>query len=166
MTANLFNSTVLPTILYSSETWAATKNAYGIEGYGKIHAGNIIRSEVIQEQSGVKNMITEHQKHRFRRVGRFARFTDNRWTRVVVVWYPRDWKRRWKDETAKPFREKGDNKNKWMELGNPIKIVLMYDHWVKRHVTQDRYKEGTPQELPEVKLSIYRFWLHLSISHD
>uniref|UniRef100_A0A8C9S512 ribonuclease H n=1 Tax=Scleropages formosus TaxID=113540 RepID=A0A8C9S512_SCLFO len=117
--ANLFNGTVLPAMLYGSETWATTKReeqrlvsaqrAMERSMLG-ISLREHIRSETIREKSGVRDVINEYEKQKLRWAGHVARFTDNRWTRAIVEWYPRERKRplgrppkRWIDDIRKTF---------------------------------------------------------------
>ena len=69
--ANLFNTTVFPAMLYASETWATTKeeeqrlvNAQRVmeRSILKILLCEHIQSEVIKEQTRVKDVIAEYQK--------------------------------------------------------------------------------------------------------
>ena len=100
--AGLFNSSVLPAMLYGSETWATTKReeqrlvtaqrAMERSMLG-ISLREHIRSEAIRERTGVRDVIRDSLKSEFRWAGHVARFTDNRWTRAVVEWYPRERKR-------------------------------------------------------------------------
>ena len=115
--AGLFNATVLPAMLYACETWATTKReeqrlTTAQRAMERAMLGlslrDHIRNEEVRERTGVKDVIAEYKESKFRWAGHVARFTDGRWTRAVVEWYPRDRKRplgraplRWDDEIRK-----------------------------------------------------------------
>ena len=75
-----------------------------------------IWSEVVQEESGVKDVITEYWKEKSDWVGLVTRFPDNRWICAVVGWYPRDlkWTFRkplWWEKWFRPIRAR--SRIKW-----------------------------------------------------
>ncbi len=131
--AHLFNSTVLPAMLYASETWATTKR----EEQRLITAQRAmercmlgvslrdhIRCEEIRRRSGIKDVIAEQKKQKLRWAGHVARMNDNRWTCAVAEWYPRGQKRplgrpprRWRDEIeqqhGKTWQRKARSRAEW-----------------------------------------------------
>ena len=46
-----------------------------------------IWSELFQEKSGVKEVITDYQKNNFLLVAAIARFPYNSWAYAVIAWY-------------------------------------------------------------------------------
>ncbi|KAG6940573.1 hypothetical protein G0U57_015976 [Chelydra serpentina] len=117
---NIFNSAVLPAMLYGSETWALTKREEqrllvaerAIErAMLGISLLDRIPNEIIRERSSVKDIVVESRHNKMRWVGHTARLTDNRWTAIIAEWYPREQKRppgrpprRWEDDIVKRFR--------------------------------------------------------------
>ena len=111
--ATLFNSTILPAMLYASKMWATTKKeekrlVMAQRAWERSMLGILLHehiwSKLIQEQSTLKD-ITEYWKKKFFWAEHITKFTDNKWTHAVVKWYSRDWRqpiRRspswWKDE--------------------------------------------------------------------
>ncbi|KHN87558.1 Putative uncharacterized transposon-derived protein F52C9.6, partial [Toxocara canis] len=94
--AELFNSTVLPVLLYGCETWnttlaeenklATTQRATERRMVGVSRLQHIANEDC----SGVKDFIEEICKRKQRWAGHVARMKDNRWTKRIVEWYPRD----------------------------------------------------------------------------
>ncbi len=131
--AHLFNTTVLPAMLYASETWATTKReeqqlvtAQRAMERCMLHISlrEHIRCEEIRRRSGFRDVITEYKKQKLRWAGHVARIDDNRWTRAVAEWYPRDRKRplgrpprRWQDELerelGKTWARKARSRSEW-----------------------------------------------------
>lgn len=115
--ADLFNSHILPALTYGSETWNTTK----IEENGlrttqramerrmiNVSKKDHIRSEVIRERSGIKDVIQNIYTIKRRWAGHVARFKDDRWTARTTNWIPRQFKRsrgrpalRWEDPIVK-----------------------------------------------------------------
>ncbi|KAG6941071.1 hypothetical protein G0U57_007169, partial [Chelydra serpentina] len=92
---NLFNSTVLPAMLYGSETWSLTK----IEEHQLsvtqramertllgISLRDHIPNETIRQQSGVRDVVVESRLSKMRWAGHVVRLSDNRWTAAVSEW--------------------------------------------------------------------------------
>ena len=84
---HLFNGTVLPAMLYASETWATTKReeqrlltsqrAMERSMLG-ISLRDHIRNEEIRRRSGVKDVIAEYRQAKLRWAGHVARFTERK----------------------------------------------------------------------------------------
>ena len=103
---NLFSSTILLAMLHTSKTWTMTRK--NKTSYSAVLL-EYVWSEVIWKLSGVKNMIVDYCKQKFRWTRHVTRFTDNSWICAVVKWDQRDCKplRRslgwWEDEIVKQF---------------------------------------------------------------
>ncbi|KAG6932138.1 hypothetical protein G0U57_000268, partial [Chelydra serpentina] len=93
--ANLFNSTVLPAMLYGSETWSLTKieehqlsvtqRAMECTLWG-ISLRDHIPNKTIRQQSGVLDVVVESRLSKMRWAGHVARLSNNRWTAAVSEW--------------------------------------------------------------------------------
>ncbi|KAE9417159.1 hypothetical protein Angca_009680, partial [Angiostrongylus cantonensis] len=75
--AHLFDQTVLPTLTYASKTWL-------------LHG---IRSSDLRQRSKIKDAVLYAKQSKIRWAGHVMRMNDNRWTRAVSDWIPRDVKR-------------------------------------------------------------------------
>ncbi|KAK6729381.1 hypothetical protein RB195_006438 [Necator americanus] len=141
--AHLFNTTVLPALTYASETWAFRKqeeNAVsvieraiervmlGVSRFTQVRDG--IRSSLLRQRSKIRDAAAFAKESKIRWAGHVMRFNDNRWTRAVSDWVPRDIKRttgrpptRWSDFFTKSLKEKYDalrvpreRRNHWATL--------------------------------------------------
>ncbi|KAK6728900.1 hypothetical protein RB195_006143 [Necator americanus] len=101
--AHLFNTTVPPALTYASETWAFRKqeeNAVsvieraieivmlGVSRFTQVRDG--IRSPLLRQRSKIRDAAAFAKESKIRWVGHVMRFNDNRWTRSVSDWVPRD----------------------------------------------------------------------------
>ncbi|KAK6761365.1 hypothetical protein RB195_022432 [Necator americanus] len=140
--AHLFNTTVLPALTYASETWefrkqeenavSVTERAIervmlGVSCFTQVRDG--IRSSLLRQRSKIRDAAFAKES-KIRWAGHVMRFNDNRWTRAVSDWVPRDIKRttgrpptRWSDFFTKSFKEKYDalrvpreRRNHWATL--------------------------------------------------
>ncbi|KAK6728205.1 hypothetical protein RB195_005700 [Necator americanus] len=103
--AHIFNTTVLSALTYASKTWAFCKqeeNAISIieRGIEEVMLGVTHFTQLKEVHSYVTNRRSETLPHRCRRKESKIRwaahvmgFNDNRWTRAVSDWIPRDIKR-------------------------------------------------------------------------
>ncbi|KAE9418490.1 hypothetical protein Angca_007544, partial [Angiostrongylus cantonensis] len=104
--AYLFHSTVLPALGYASETWslpkqcerllsvierAVEKTMLGVFRFTQERDG--IRSSDLRQQSKIKDALLYAKQSKIRWAGHVMRINDNRWTRAVSDWIPRDVKR-------------------------------------------------------------------------
>ncbi|KAK6764484.1 hypothetical protein RB195_024707 [Necator americanus] len=141
--AHLFNTNVLPALTYASETWAFRKqeeNAVsvieraiervmlGVSRFVQVRDG--IRSSLLRQRSKIRDAAAFAKESKIKWAGHVMRFNDNRWTRAVSDWVPRDIKRttggpptRWSDFFTKSFKEKYDalrvpcgRRNHWATL--------------------------------------------------
>ncbi|KAK6749514.1 hypothetical protein RB195_001867 [Necator americanus] len=145
--AHIFNTTVLPALTYASETWAFRKqeeNAVSIiEGaiervklgvFRFMQARDGIRSSLLRQRSKIRDAVAFAKESKITWAGHVMRFNDNRSTRAVSDWVPRDIKRttgrpptRWSDFFTKSFKEKYDalrvpreRRNHWATLARDL----------------------------------------------
>ncbi|KAL1449487.1 hypothetical protein WDU94_001989 [Cyamophila willieti] len=115
--SDLFNTHILPALTYASETWSTTKQEE--EGLQVIQRAierrmcNIslkdhITNTEIRERTKVKDVVEGIYTNKRRWAGHIARTKDNRWTKRVTEWYPRNKNRkqgrpatRWADPITK-----------------------------------------------------------------
>ncbi|KAE9415299.1 hypothetical protein Angca_004487, partial [Angiostrongylus cantonensis] len=104
--AHLFDSTVLPSLTYASETWslrkqderslsvierAVERTMLGVSRFTQV--GDGIRSSDLRQRSKIKDAVLYAKQSKIRCAGHALRMNDNRWTRGVSDWIPRDVKR-------------------------------------------------------------------------
>ncbi|KAE9417881.1 hypothetical protein Angca_002600, partial [Angiostrongylus cantonensis] len=82
----LFGSTVLPALTYASETWSLR-----VSRFTKVRDG--IRSSDLRQRSKIKDAVLYAKQSKVRWAGHVMRMNDNRWSRAVSDWIPRDVKR-------------------------------------------------------------------------
>ncbi|KAH7701801.1 Protein EPG-5, partial [Aphelenchoides avenae] len=96
--ANLFNTTILPALLYGCETWAPTKSQENRIAVTQrsierrtlgISMREEQRNEAVREQSQFADAITEARKRKLRWAGHVARMADDRWAGRTTAWKPR-----------------------------------------------------------------------------
>ncbi|MFH4982022.1 hypothetical protein AB6A40_008731 [Gnathostoma spinigerum] len=131
--ALLFNSTVVPSMLYGSETWSLTKSEEHQLAVTeramerrmlKITKLDHVRNEDIRQRTRVVDVVLESIKSKLRWAGHVARMKDDRWTKKVSDWYPRNHKRpverpprRWNDlmraRLGPMWRRMAQDRTKW-----------------------------------------------------
>ncbi|KAE9420087.1 hypothetical protein Angca_006744, partial [Angiostrongylus cantonensis] len=90
--AHLFDSTVLPALTYASETWSLLERTMlGVSCFTQVRDG--IRSSDLRQRSKIKDAVLYAKQSKIRWAGHVMRINDNRWTRAVSEWIPRDVKR-------------------------------------------------------------------------
>ena len=126
--AHLFDSAVLPALTYASETWtlrrqdehavsviqrAVERTMLGVTLYTQVQRG--IRSAELRQRSKIRDAAVFAKESKIRWAGHVMRFCDDRWTRAVTDWIPRDVKRtpgrppaRWSDFFTKALNERND----------------------------------------------------------
>ncbi|VDM39527.1 unnamed protein product [Toxocara canis] len=111
--ASIFNTTVVPAMLYACETWATTKVAeekFAITERAMerqvcgVTQKDRIKNDDLRRMTGVKGMVTETYRSKRCWAGHVARMSDNRWTYRLTQWMPR--------ETKMPLRRP---KTRWDE---------------------------------------------------
>ncbi|KAE9420418.1 hypothetical protein Angca_005806, partial [Angiostrongylus cantonensis] len=104
--AHLFDSPILPELTYASETWSLRKQdekslsiieravermMLGVSRVTQIGEG--IPSSDLREPSEIKDAILCIKQSKIWWAGHVMRVNDNRWTRAISDWLPRDVKR-------------------------------------------------------------------------
>nr|CDJ85076.1 Endonuclease exonuclease phosphatase domain containing protein [Haemonchus contortus] len=124
--AHLFDTAVLPALTYASETWTLRKQdehavsviqraleraMLGISLYTQVQKG--IRSSELRHRTKIRDAVDCAKKSKIRWAGHVMRYSDDRWTRAVTDWIPRDIKRtpgrpptRWSDFFTKALNER------------------------------------------------------------
>ncbi|KAE9413324.1 hypothetical protein Angca_003692, partial [Angiostrongylus cantonensis] len=97
--AHLSDSTVLPALTYSSETWslrkqekrplsvierAVERTMLGVSRFAQVRDG--IRSCDLLQRSKIKDAVLYAKQSKIRWAGHVMRMNDNRWTRAVSDW--------------------------------------------------------------------------------
>ena len=100
---NLHNEYVIPVMVYGSKTWALKKAHMELLSVAQRKMERIMlgitlrdhkRNTWIRHQTGVNDIIDVIKKGIHGWAGHIARFNDNRWTKRVTEWTPREWTRR------------------------------------------------------------------------
>ncbi|KAE9413175.1 hypothetical protein Angca_007893, partial [Angiostrongylus cantonensis] len=99
--AHLFESTVLPALTYTLETWSLRKQdkrslsviestvertMLGAPRFTQVRDG--IRSSDLRQRSKIKDAVLCDKQWKIRWAGHVMRLNDNRWTRAVSDWIP------------------------------------------------------------------------------
>ena len=134
--ANIFNSTILPAMLYGSETWSLTKEEelkleVTERAMERIMLGislkDHITNEEIRRRSKVQDVVELSRINKLNWAGHVSRMKDGRWTQKVMNWYPRDVKRpagrpprRWEDfvkaAAGKYWRRAAQERKDWEKI--------------------------------------------------
>ncbi|KAE9416068.1 hypothetical protein Angca_002299, partial [Angiostrongylus cantonensis] len=101
--AHLFDSTVLPALTCTSETWSLRKRderslsviEHAVERtmLGEFRSSQVrdgIRSSDLRLQTKIEDAVLYAKQSKIRWTGDVMRMNDNRWTRAVSNWIPRD----------------------------------------------------------------------------
>ncbi|KAE9417049.1 hypothetical protein Angca_003177, partial [Angiostrongylus cantonensis] len=124
--AHLFDSTVLPALTYASETWslrkqderslsvierAVERTMLGVPHFTQVRDG--IPSSDLRQRSRIKDAVLYAKQSKIMWAGHVMRMNDNRWTRAVSDWIPRDVKltagrqpTRWSEFLMKSLEER------------------------------------------------------------
>uniref|UniRef100_A0A7I4Y051 Reverse transcriptase domain-containing protein n=1 Tax=Haemonchus contortus TaxID=6289 RepID=A0A7I4Y051_HAECO len=104
--AHLFDTAALPALTYASETWTLRKQDEHAVSKG-------IRSSELRQRTKIRDAVDHAKKSKIRWAGHVMRYSDDRWTRAVTDWIPRDIKRtpgrpptRWSDFFTKALKER------------------------------------------------------------
>ncbi|KAE9419934.1 hypothetical protein Angca_002365, partial [Angiostrongylus cantonensis] len=90
--AHLFDSTVLPALTFASETWSLLERTMlGVSHFTQV--GDAIQSSDLRQRSKIKDAVLYAKQSKIRWAGHVMRMNDNRWTRAVSDWIPRNVKR-------------------------------------------------------------------------
>ena len=110
----IFNEFILPIMTYGCETWALTNRAKNSLSVAQRKMERMMlnitlrdrkENSWIRRQTGVIDIIASIKGSKHRWAGHIARINDNRWTKRMTDWTPRDWPRprgrpalRWRDD--------------------------------------------------------------------
>uniref|UniRef100_A0A7I4YIY3 Reverse transcriptase domain-containing protein n=1 Tax=Haemonchus contortus TaxID=6289 RepID=A0A7I4YIY3_HAECO len=156
--AHLFDTAVLPALTYASETWtlrkqdehavsvaqrALERTMIRISLYTQVQKG--IRSSELRQRTKIRDAVDHAKKSKIRWAGHVMRYSDDRWTRAVTDWIPRDIKRtpgrpptRWSDFFTKALNERNvdprvpgaihwttlaRNRDEWRRYWRPLEEV-------------------------------------------
>lgn len=134
--AETFNQYVLPALTYGTETWALNKNIiHKLQVTQRamerrmlnIKLRDHIPNTEIRKRSKVKDVIEQLCTLRWNWAGHVGRMEDNRWTRKIIEWRPRENKRsrgrpqtRWTDDIKRvagyDWMGKTRNREEWNHL--------------------------------------------------
>ncbi|KAE9418027.1 hypothetical protein Angca_008202, partial [Angiostrongylus cantonensis] len=104
--AHLFDSTVLPALIYASETWSlrnqderplcviertVERTMLGVSRFTQVR--DRIRNFDLRQRSKIKDAVLYAKQSKIGWAGHVTRMNDNRWTRAVTNWIPRGVKR-------------------------------------------------------------------------
>ncbi|KAE9415236.1 hypothetical protein Angca_005068, partial [Angiostrongylus cantonensis] len=104
--ARLFDSSVLSALMYTSETWSLHKQderslsvierafertMLGVSRFTQVR--DAIRSSDLRQRSKIEDAVLYFKQSKIRWAGHVMRMNNNRWTRAVSDWIPRDVKR-------------------------------------------------------------------------
>ncbi|KAH7666357.1 hypothetical protein AAVH_43283, partial [Aphelenchoides avenae] len=96
--ASLFNTTVLPALLYGCETWTLTKRQEDkLSTTERAMERRVLgitmwdqeRNEAVRERTGFADAVMEARKRKLRWAGHVARRDDGRWTKAATAWKPK-----------------------------------------------------------------------------
>ncbi|XP_063619666.1 uncharacterized protein LOC134792326 [Cydia splendana] len=133
----VFNSCILPCLTYGSQTWALTekhKKALQVcqnnmeRSILNIKLRDRVRLTNIRSKTKVADVTYTVMKLKWNWTGHTIRNQKNKWSKDIIMWYPRDGKRRrgrqrkrWEDEimetAGKTWRRKAANRKLWQALG-------------------------------------------------
>lgn len=133
----VFTGCVIPCLTYGCQSWSLTKKQYkqlettqfAMErSILYIKRQDRIRNAYIRERTQLKNVTEIIKGIKWKWAGHVCRMTDDRWTKRVTEWYPRDLTRlrgrkhiRWRDELVKfagpLWTRKCLCRQEWFELG-------------------------------------------------
>ncbi|KAE9415081.1 hypothetical protein Angca_003558, partial [Angiostrongylus cantonensis] len=110
--AHLFDSTVFSALTYASETWLQLeKTILGVSRFILVRHG--IRNSDLRQRSKIKDAVLHAKQSKIWWAGHVMCMNDNRWTRAVSDWIPRDVKRtpgrpptRWSEFLTKSLEER------------------------------------------------------------
>ena len=138
---------VLPAIAYGSETWSMTRK---MEQKLKVAQHSMERSMLgitkldrktnvwIRSMTQVTDIIQTVKQKKWSWAGHLARTSDNRWTKLVTEWIPRNGSRhrgrqkvRWRDEITNfldvTWMRKAQDRSEWCQLGEAFTLQWVDD---------------------------------------
>lgn len=133
----VYDTCILPVSTYGLETMSLTKkSAKKLETTQRAMERNMlgvslrdkIRNTELRRRTKVRDIVEEVAKMKWRWAGHIARYDDNRWTRRVLEWKPRETKRnlgrpqkRWVDDiravAGRQWMRLARDRERWKQLG-------------------------------------------------
>lgn len=131
---------IFPTLIYGCQTWAMNKTHHQklartqnkiMRSMLNIKLEQKIRTTTIEKQLQVKRVEHLAAILKFKWAGHMMRTQDNRWSKIITEWIPRDRKRsrgrqrkRWRDaivECAGPlWMRQAQNREEWLKLSQNV----------------------------------------------
>ena len=130
----VFDQCILPVMTYSCETWTTTKKQRSKlevtqrameRAMLKITRRDRKKNDWIRERTGVKDVLELAARLKWSWAGHMARRIDDRWTKRVSEWYPRD-----------GVRRRGRQKTRWVD---DIRKVAG-TNWIREAQDRKRWK--------------------------
>ncbi|GBP07527.1 Putative uncharacterized transposon-derived protein F52C9.6 [Eumeta japonica] len=132
----VFNTCILACLTYGCENWSLTKHHRDMLSYCQramersmmsIRKQDKIKYTTIRSKTQVTDILTKLDQLKWRWTGHILRSNQEKWSKIVTNWYPRDIKkkrgrqhRRWEDElklTAGPdWRRVSRDRKQWKML--------------------------------------------------
>ena len=128
----VYNQCIIPTISYGAETWNLTKKlTIKLRSAQRAHERIMLgyklrdrkRASWIRKQTKLEDLVRTTKSLKWNWAGHVQRLNDNRWTKRLTEWIPRDKKRsrgrqkaRWRDELDqfhKDWRRVALDREKW-----------------------------------------------------
>ncbi|KAE9419823.1 hypothetical protein Angca_008982, partial [Angiostrongylus cantonensis] len=151
---HLFDSTVLPALTYASDIWTLRKQnerslsvikrvvqraMLGVSCFALVRDG--IRSSDLLQRSKIKDAVLYAKQSKMRCAGHVMRMNDNRSTRAVSDWIPRNVKRtagrsptQWSEFFTKSIEEKYDVRRRVPKASKT--------HWATLARDREKWKTG------------------------
>lgn len=142
----LWEMTVLPTITYACETWIMTPKVRNklrvtvraMERYilGKTRRDRI-RNTTVRKLTGFNDIVKSVMKRKWKWAGHIGRTKDDRYTKAIMEWYPREYKRgkgrpkfRWDQEMrlvggGATWRRVAEERQEWKRIGSVYREVWL-----------------------------------------
>ena len=133
----VYDTCILPVCTYGLETMSLTKKTIKKLGTNQramernmlgITLRDKIRNTEIRRKTNIRDIVEEVAKMKWRWAGHVARYDDNRWTRRILEWRPRETVRsvgrpqkRWEDDirvvAGKQWMRLARDRERWKQLG-------------------------------------------------
>jgi hypothetical protein len=143
----VFDQCILPVLIHGSESWTLTeemirKLRVTQRGMERSMLGITRKDrktcEWIRGQTGVRDVLESAKSQKWRWTGHMLRSGENKWTKKVIGWWPREGKRgrgrprkRWEDEigerAGRQWRRKTEDREEWRYLGEAF-VQQWTDH--------------------------------------
>ena len=153
----VFNQCTLPTMTCAAKTWTLGENSDDKLAFTeRVMEGAMIiitgrekwRNNKIRQSTKAKNIITKTKELKWQWAGRVTRRMDNRWTKTLLIWTPRDGvcskERQWNKWTDKIVSFTGENashrttadRTKWRKIAEAFVLEWNDYGWTKDQIRQ------------------------------